>query len=323
VATITLVADVAEPAAAAPSGLAWTGVQAAGSRIGAKTALVQPTSKSDLAADLDHAAAGDLAIVVTLGPDAAASVAAAAADHAGTQFMELGVAVPAGSPPNVHGIVFDLAEAGYLAGFVAASLSGTGNVGFVGDTATDAVSASYAAGFAAGVPLAGSDAGPEIAYAGAVDSPDRGRLAAAGLIKSGVDIVSAATDLTGIGAMREACARSGRLVALETDAWQTVPDLRPCLIGSVLLRDDVAVANAIMALASGATLPAVDVQDVSTGAIMLSDFHADLPGGFASKLAGVLAGLSNNPPRTAATASEAQSSSGAVTSTESTGPSPS
>ncbi len=57
--------------------------------------------------------------------------------------------------------------------------------------------------------------------------------------------------LSGIGALREACARKARLVAVDTDAWQTVPDIQPCLIVSVMNRYDVAVTAAIVAIATG------------------------------------------------------------------------
>ena len=62
-------------------------------------------------------------------------------------------------------------------------------------------------------------------------------------MKAGADVVSAATGVVGIAALREACGRKARLVAIETDAWQTVPDVRSCLIASVLLRYDVAVST--------------------------------------------------------------------------------
>jgi basic membrane protein A len=295
--TITLVAFVAEPKDATPSGLTWKGAQDAGAKIGASTSLVVPASNADLPSALETAAAGDLAVVVTIGPDAAAAVKAAAVAHPATQFFEVDVAVPAGSPANVHGIVFDEAEAGYLAGFVAGSFSGSGKAGFVGDVSGDARSTNYASGFGSGASQAGTGIGVAVAYVGTSDSPDKGRAAAAGLVGSGVTVLSAEPSLSGIGALREACGRKARLVALDTDAWQVVPDVRSCLIASVLNRYDVAVREAILRVAAGQKLSTVTLEDASTGGIALSDFHVDRPAGFDSQLAGVLTALKNGPPR--------------------------
>ncbi|HEX7496817.1 MAG TPA: BMP family ABC transporter substrate-binding protein [Candidatus Limnocylindrales bacterium] len=291
--TITLVASIAEPKGASPSGLTWKGVQDAGAAIGASTSLVSPVSKADLASAVDAAAAGDLAVVVTVDPDADAAVRAAAVAHPTAQFFEVDVAVSTTAPANVHGIVFDEAQVGYLAGFVAGSFSDGGKVGFVADLAADLRSANYVSGFRSGAAQAGKAIGVSVAYAGTSVAPDKGRTAAAGLVKSGVGVVSALADLSGIGAFREACGLKARLVAVDTDAWQVVPDVRSCLIVSVLKRYDVAVANALLHAAAGRTASSITLEDVATGGIALSDFHADRPAGFDSQLAGVLASLAN------------------------------
>jgi basic membrane protein A len=315
---VTLVAAVAEPRDATPSGLTWKGVQDAGTKVGAAASLVEPASNADLPSAVDKAAASDLAVVVTIGPDADPAVQAAAVAHPGAQFFEMGVAVPTASPPNVHGIVFDEAEAGYLAGFVAGSFSAAGKIGFVGDTATDARSANYASGFGNGAFQARTGIGVSVVYVGTSDSPDKGRTTAAGLVKAGVDVVSALPDLSGIGALREACGRKARLVAVDTDAWQTIPDVRSCLVTSVLKRYDVAVGGAIERLAAGQTAPATIVEDVSTGGIDVGDFHVDQPAGFDSQLASVVAALKRGPPRPTA----APSASSPSTSPGSPTPSP-
>ena len=84
--------------------------------------------------------------------------------------------------------------------------------------------------------------------------------------------------LTGIGAMRGGLHRRAKLVAVDTDAWQTVPDIRPCLIVSVMNRYDVAVTAAILAAASGRTLPLETVNDFSTGGIGAERFPCRRPG---------------------------------------------
>lgn len=294
--SIVLVASIGEPKAWTPAGLTWTGIAATATKIGAAVSNASPASNADLAKAVDGAALTG-AVVVTVGSAADPAVRIAAAAHPTTQFFEMDVVVPDGAPSNVHGLVFDEAEAGYLGGFIAAAFAGSGKVGMVGDTQTDARSANYAAGFANGASQAVSGIAPAFAYVGTADSPDKGRTAAAALVKAGASVLLAMPSLSGIGALREACTRGARLVAVETDAWQTVPDIGSCLIGSVMNRYDTAIAAAIMAVDAGGAAPRMTMNDVANGGIALSDFHAELPSGFRASLDAVIARLKNGPPR--------------------------
>jgi basic membrane protein A and related proteins len=295
--SVTLVATIGAPNDSTPAGLTWTGIQATAARIGATTKLVQPVSNSEYMTAVGLAAQADGGLVVTVGPAAVASVQAVAAAHPATQFLEMGVVVPEASPPNVHGLVFDEAEAGYLAGYVAASFATSGKVGMVGDTATDTATGNYAAGLRSGAFEAAPAVVVAVAYGGSPDLPDRGRTAAAGLVKAGNSVIVAMPSLTGIGALRQACSDKAQVVAVDTDAWQTLPDIRPCLVVSVMKRYDAAVTTAITAVANGRTLAAVTLNDVANGGIALSEFHADLPTGFRGGLDALMATLRNGPPR--------------------------
>ena len=285
---------------AVASSLTWKGLQEAATSLGAQAAQVDPGSLAELAADVDRAASVQGAVVVTIGPDAARAVTAAAAAHPQTQFLSLDAALPGGSPANLHTVVFDRAEAAYLAAFVAAAFSASGKVGLVADAVGDATSAAYVAGFGSGAPLGRVGAAATIAYAGSSDSPESGRTAAAELVKSGADVVAAPVDLSGIGAMREACARKAGVVALAADAWNEVPDVRPCLVASVLERYDVAIEDILALVASGRPFPALTVEDVSTGGLAVSDLHSPAPAGFEPRLTAVLAAMRDNPLRATA-----------------------
>jgi basic membrane protein A len=270
-------------------------VQTAAPKVGAAPTLVEPTSNSDYAKDLDQAAGADRAIVITVGPDADTAVQTAAKAHPGAQFLELDVAVADTAPANVHGLVFDEAEAGYLAGYVAAAFAGSGKIGMVGDTQTDLRSANYAAGLQAGALEHGSGAIVSVGYAGGSDAPDKGRTAATALLDAGNNVIVAMPSLSGVGAMRQACAAKAQLVGVDTDAAQIVPDVSQCVIVSVLKRFDAAVANAIASVAAGKTLPRLALNDIANGGVALGDFHADLPSGFKASLDAVVLKLSERP----------------------------
>lgn len=295
--SIVLIAAIGETGPATPSGLAWQGLQEAAHGLGAESSLVAPKSMAELTAAVAKAADDRVTIVATVGPEAAQAVLAATTGHPSTQFFELDQTIPEGAPTNVHGLVFDEAEAGYLAGVVAASLTANNGVGMVGYTKTDVRTANYAAGLHNGAAYQNPSVVVTVAYAGRTDDPQKGRAAAAGLIKSKVDVVVAMPDLAGIGAMREACARKAQVIALDTDASLIVPDVRPCLVVSVLKRYDVAIRDAILRYASGEAAPRITMNDVASGGVSLSEFDALVPSGLADQLANVVATMRGGPPR--------------------------
>ena len=297
VATVVLIAAIGESGDGMPSKLAWQGVQDAAGRLGADPKLVTPESMAEVTAAVAAAASDGSTIVLTVGPEASQAILAVAADHAATQFFEIDQAIPDGAPANVHGLVFDEAEAGYLAGVVAASVSASHKIGLVGNTATDVRTANYAAGFRNGATYADPSAQVTVAYATRANDTQMGRAAAAGLVKSKADIVAALPGLSGVGAMRQACDGKAGVVALDTDASLLLPDVEACLVVSVLKRYDVAARDAILSYAAGDPAPPVTMFDVAGGAISLSEFHKPVPPGLADRLAGVLAAMRDGPPR--------------------------
>jgi len=306
--SVVLVAQLGEPKDWTPAGLTWKGIQSEAAIIGAEPTLIEPATDSEIPADLDRAAT-PASVVVTVGPDSDAAVQAAAAAHPGVQFLELDVAVPDSAPANVHGLVFDEAEAGYVAGYVAAAFATSGGVGMVGDTKTDPRSANYAAGVVAGASEFGPGVKVTVAYAGSPDAPDMGRTAATGLVKAGDAVIVALPSLSGIGAMRQACSSRTGIVGVDGDAWQLVPDVQACVIVSVLKRFDIAVGNAIHTIATGESLPRVALNDIASGGIALSDFHADQPAGLQAGLDAVMATLERRPTPSAAVTTAAPSAS--------------
>ena len=295
--SVVVIATPGEAAAQTPSGMAWSGVHSAAGTVGATSSLVAPLSPADVEAAPETAASGGASVVVSVAPQAGPAMLAAALAHPAVQFIVVDQNVPAGAPANLHGIVFDEAEAGYLAGYIAASLTQTGRIGMVGDSASDTRTRNYLAGFKAGATFARSNVKVTVAYAGTGLAPEKGRAASTSLIKGHADVLLTLPSLSGIGAMRDACSRKATLIAADTDAWSLVPDVQRCVAVSVRKRYDVAVEAAIVALAAGQTLPALTMADVASGGIDLSDFHVQEPADLPGKLSALLAALASQPPR--------------------------
>jgi basic membrane lipoprotein Med (substrate-binding protein (PBP1-ABC) superfamily) len=315
VARIVLVAAPGETQPGSRSQLAWLGIADAAGRLGSATSLISPLDASQLSTEVTKAAAGatpgpsatpdatplpamagGMTVVVTAGRSGALAALAAAPANPATQFLILDQWMAADAPANVHGLVFDGAEAGYLAGLAAADASATPVVGFVALSKTDPGSVGYLAGMANGVLESNPAATVTPAYVGSTADPARGRAAVNGLVKAGAGAIIASPDLTGYGAMRQACADNLALVALATDASLLLPDVQPCLVASVVYRYDFAVRDAIVALASGQALPHAIVSDVASGGLVLSFVRPASPI-LQARLALVLAWMLEGPPR--------------------------
>jgi basic membrane protein A len=295
--SIVLVADVGETQAGTPSAVAWLGVQKVASDVGATSSMTVPRSAAELSGAIQNAATSGADVVVSLGVRAATATLTAAMANPAVQFFSLDQAVPADAPGNLHAIAFDESEMGYLAGVIAASLSRAASVGLVGDEDSSAATANYAAGFRNGALFADPAAIVDVAYAGTPDDPAKGRAAEARLGGGKADVIAATLDLSGIGAMREACARGSSVVALDTDAWLLVPDIRPCLVTSVRKLYDVAIEAAIREYAAGGKETSVFLADVAGGGIGLSDFHVTEPAALAARLDRVVGDMRAGPPR--------------------------
>lgn len=90
--------------------------------------------------------------LIAVGPEYVSAVEAVSADHPDTQFVLVGAPVDL---PNVLSILFDVEAASFAAGYLAATASSTGVVGFIGGQDTDmmvAAGAAFAAGAHAAVP---------------------------------------------------------------------------------------------------------------------------------------------------------------------------
>jgi len=301
------VAGVGESQAGTPSAVAWLGVQQVALELGAASSMTIPKSVNDLWAAVQTASTTGADVVVTIGAPAAAATRTAALANPSVQFFTLDQAVAADAPENLHAIAFDESEMGYLAGVIAASLSRHESVGLVGDDDSSAATANYADGFRNGALFGNPAAIVNFANAGTATDPVKGRAAAATLVAGAADVVAATSDLSGVGAMREACARGASVVALDTDAWLLVPDVRPCLVTSVRKLYDVAIASAIRGYAAGADVPRQILSDVAAGGVGLTDFRVTEPAALTLRLDQVFREMRAGPPRPTATPSPSAS----------------
>jgi basic membrane protein A and related proteins len=105
--------------------------------------------------------------------------------------------------PNVASVLFKEQEGAFLAGVVAATMSESGKIGFVGGQSIPVITR-FHAGYVAGAKAVNPDIEIDVYYAEAFDKAELGKTAANRMYSSGVDIIFHAAGGTGNGVFTEA-----------------------------------------------------------------------------------------------------------------------
>ncbi|TVQ41054.1 MAG: BMP family ABC transporter substrate-binding protein [Spirochaetaceae bacterium] len=170
--------------------------------------------------------------------------------------------------PNVASLIFKEHEGSFLVGALAAMMSESGTVGFVGGMEVPVIH-NFQTGFEQGVAYADPDVDVLINYAGAFNDPGRGKELAISQNARGADIVYHAAGGTGMGVFE--AAKEGGFYAIGVDSDQD--HLAPgTILTSMLKRVDVAVYNIVADLVEGQFSGGVHAFGVADGGVGTTDF---------------------------------------------------
>ena len=125
--------------------------------------------------------------------------------------------------PNVASIQFAENEGAFLMGAIAAYMTETGKVGFVGGMETDVVK-KFEAGYRAGVMTIDSDMEVLVSYAGAFNDPAKGKELALAQYDQGADVVFQVAGFTGTGVIDAALERDKMVIGVDRDQNYLAPD---------------------------------------------------------------------------------------------------
>jgi len=187
---------------------------------------------------------------------------------------------------NVLGLHFNVEQAAFMAGYLAASVTKTKKVGTYGGVNIPPV-VDYMVGFEGGVKywnskhndtvqvLGWSTTKNDGVFTGTFTDPDKGKTAAQALIDQGADVVLPVAGLTGNGAYTAAAADKVLAIGVDTDQCVTLPDACPVLLTSILKNMDVSVEAAIKSAVDGSFKGGVYNGTLDNNGVGLSDYHAN------------------------------------------------
>ena len=214
---------------------AYAGLQEAKSRLGADVQVLESKSAADYQPNLSALADQDFDDVFAVGFLMSKDLTFVAHNYPRKHFAIVDAVVP---EPNVSSITFREQEGSFLAGALAAMMSKTHRIGFLGGVDLPLLR-KFEAGYTAGAREIDPKIDVAVKYVGSFEDVASGKELAGVMYGGGTDVLFVAAGKSGLGAIDETRARTG-VYAIGVDADQD--GLAPGkILTSVIKRIDVAV----------------------------------------------------------------------------------
>lgn len=142
--------------------------------------------------------------------------------------------------PNVASLHFKENEGAFLVGAIAAKVTETGKIGYVGGMSTP-VTNRMEAGYRAGAMTVDPDIEVFVSYAGSFADPAKGEEMAIPQYEQGADVIFQVAGQTGLGVINAAKKKDKYVIGIDRDQNYLAPDN---VLTSMIKRVDIAVSNA-------------------------------------------------------------------------------
>jgi basic membrane protein A len=187
---------------------------------------------------------------------------------------------PATLLPNRQGIVYNEAQAGYLAGVVAASISKTNVIGALGGINTIPPVVKYIRGYINGAKATNSSITVLSKYFStditkAFNDSAGGKSVGTQMIGQKADVLFQVAGLTGAGFVEAACGAKVWAIGVDVDQWDSLPNLQSCIVTSAEKHLRLSVLAAIDRVIAGTAKGGTTSLDAASDpvGVGVSDFH--------------------------------------------------
>ena len=205
-------------------------------------------------------------LVIAIGFLQESGLEAVAADYPDARLAIVDAVVDA---PNVASLIFKEHEGSFLVGALAAMMTDTGTVGFVGGMEVPVIH-NFQIGYEQGVQHVNLDTQVLVNYAGAFNDPGRGKELAISQHARGADIVYHAAGGTGMGVFEAAQEEDFYAIGVDSDQDHLAPGH---ILTSMLKRVDVAVYEIVQDVVEGEFRPGVHEFGVADEGVGTTDFE--------------------------------------------------
>lgn len=270
--------------------LSYEGTKKAADELGAGFAEVQSDSETDFQGNIESLVAEECNTIVSVGFALSAATVESALANPDIEYVLVDDAADndfdgTKDAENIKPLLYDTAQAAFLAGYLAAGYSQTGKVGTFGGQPYPTVTI-FMDGFKQGVDyynsvkgtaveVIGWQGGDQGSFTGGFEANDTAKGIAAGIIDQGVDVLLPVGGPIYQSAM-DAIADSGREIALigvDADFFETDPSTADLVLTSILKKMDVSAYEAIMAAGGGMFDPEAYVGTLENEGVGIAPLH--------------------------------------------------
>lgn len=278
----------------------WEGLQQAEEEHGVEAEAIVSTTETDLAPNVQQAVDSGCGLIVTVGYELADATLDQAGRNPDVAFAIVDETVEA---ENVKPVVFDTAQASYLAGYLAAGVSMTGVVATFGGGNQPPVTL-FMDGFVDGVARYNEVHGTDVralgwnketqdgSFTGDFEDINKGKVLTEGFIDQGADVILPVAGQVGEGAAAAAVERDGvSIIWVDSDGYDTLPaEFRPVLLTSVLKNTQQAMVEIVGDVQRDSFTNEPYVGTLENGGVELAPYH-DLESLVPAELQGELEGI--------------------------------
>ncbi|PKL50109.1 MAG: BMP family ABC transporter substrate-binding protein [Candidatus Riflebacteria bacterium HGW-Riflebacteria-2] len=250
---------------------AYDGLKQAEKKFNIEGVVIEPSTMQDHEASLRFFAGQKFDAIIVVGVGFNEAIRKVAAEHPGLQFFVIDSEIDEG---NIRGIYFREDEGAYLCGYLAARMSKTGKIGFIGGVKIPVIER-FATGYRNGA-LAAVNSTEVVEQFVAEDytgfnSPEKASEMALDMYRTGCDIVFPAAGASGLGVISAAVKSRGQVIGVDMNQDSLAPGL---VLTSMLKRVDLVVESIISNICEGKN-PATIKRSygIADGVIGLTDFQ--------------------------------------------------
>lgn len=261
----------------------WEGLQQAEDELGVEAEAIVSTGETDLAPNVEQAVASGCGLVVTVGWELADPTLEQAGANPDVAFAIVDETVEA---ENVKPVVFDTAQASFLAGYLAAGVSKTGVVATFGGGNQPPVTL-FMDGFVDGVAEYNAAHGTSVralgwnkeqqdgAFTGDFEDVNKGKTLTDGFIDQGADVILPVAGQVGEGAASAAVERGDvAVIWVDSDGYETLSaPFRPVILTSVLKNTQDAMVQIVGEVQDDAFTNEPYVGTLENGGVEIAPYH--------------------------------------------------
>ncbi|MDO5049572.1 MAG: BMP family ABC transporter substrate-binding protein [Actinomycetaceae bacterium] len=262
----------------------YEGLKRAEAELGVEISTTESSSDADFEPNLNALISDGCDVIIGVGFKMADQLEAKAKENPEVKFA-LVDSTFAEQPENARALVFNTAEASYLAGYAAAGMTETGKIGtFLGMALP--TTQIFADGFEDGMNKYNEENSTDVQLVGwSKEAQDgmatgdfsdvaKGQTFSKQLVDQGVDVIMPVAGPVGAGALAAASENEGvKVVWVDADGYETQPESGQYILTSVVKEIGAAVFDTIKLVVDDAWISEQYVGNLENGGVSIAPFH--------------------------------------------------